>query len=413
MIRHVFKLAWNRRRANGLILVELIGSFLVLCGVLTFVVYLLDQWRRPMGFDYDNVWHVGIDSGPYTPLSEESKRTVHDRVARLVQEVRSLPEVERLSTYDYNVPFGHSTAATLNYVRGVRTQVELSETDAELKDVLGLEVIAGRWLEPGDGDLNWVPLVITQNYAELLYGNEDPVGRELLEYKKDGTLQQPDEDDGVKRIVGVVQNIRRASQCAPAPLSEFLARPTVVESVSKTFPPVALLLKVKPGTTAAFEEKVLRLAHGVAPDWKFEATTLDEARRGVLRDTWMPLLMSGLVAGFLIIMVGMGLVGVLWQTVARRTRELGLRRALGATAAAVRWQVLGELLALTTGAVVVGALVFLQLPILKVFTQAGFNVYLIGLAIGMLVLYPFVVLCGLYPSWLATRVHPVQALQHE
>jgi putative ABC transport system permease protein len=158
---------------------------------------------------------------------------------------------------------------------------------------------------------------------------------------------------------------------------------------------------------------VLRLAHDVAPDWDFELTALEDARKDILQETWLPLLISGVVAGFLVIMVGLGLVGVLWQTVTRRTRELGLRRALGATAMAVRWQVLGELLALTTLAVVVGALIFVQLPLLHLFSQVGFHIYLMALAIGMLVIYPFVVLCGLYPSWLATRVHPVQALQHE
>ena len=44
MIRHLFKLVWNRRSANGLILVELLCSFLVLCGVLASMVYNLDPY---------------------------------------------------------------------------------------------------------------------------------------------------------------------------------------------------------------------------------------------------------------------------------------------------------------------------------------------------------------------------------
>ncbi len=413
MIRHCFKLAWNRRRANGLILVELIGSFLVLCGVLAAVVYNLDQWRRPMGFEHDDVWSLAIDSGTYSTLSDEGKLAAHERATRLAQEVRARPEIEHVSACGYNVPFARSTAQTLNYIQGVREEVEVSEVDPELQEVLDLEVVAGRWLEPGEGDLNWRPVVISRNYAELLFGNDDPIGQPLVERDEKGAIEQPEEGRGEKRVVGVIQSMRRRGSCAPAPLSEFQVRPSVAGDPGRTEPPVALLLKLRPGVTAAFEERLLRLAHDIAPDWKFEVIALEDARRDLLRDTWLPVLMGGSVAGFLVIMVGMGLVGVLWQTVARRTRELGLRRALGATATAVRWQVLGELLALTTGAVVVGALIFLQLPILHVFSQAGYHIYLIALAIGVAVIYPFVVLCGLYPSWLATRVHPVQALQHE
>jgi len=58
--------------------------------------------------------------------------------------------------------------------------------------VLGLEVVAGRWLEPGDGDLNWVPVVISCDYANLLYESEDPIGKVLIEYGDDGQLVQPE-----------------------------------------------------------------------------------------------------------------------------------------------------------------------------------------------------------------------------
>jgi len=76
MIRHFFKLAWNRRRANGLIFVELLCSFLVLCGVLAAVVYNLDQWRRPMGVPLrGRVGSVGRP-GTFSNLSDETKLAI-------------------------------------------------------------------------------------------------------------------------------------------------------------------------------------------------------------------------------------------------------------------------------------------------------------------------------------------------
>jgi putative ABC transport system permease protein len=127
----------------------------------------------------------------------------------------------------------------------------------------------------------------------------------------------------------------------------------------------------------------------------------------------LPVAIAGTIGGFLLLMVGFGLVGVLWHSVTRRTPEIGLRRALGATGDGVRKQIVGELLAVTTIAVLVGTVLFLQLPILGAFGIVGWRIYLYGLVAATAVLYCFVMVCGLYPGWMATRVHPARALQYE
>jgi putative ABC transport system permease protein len=127
----------------------------------------------------------------------------------------------------------------------------------------------------------------------------------------------------------------------------------------------------------------------------------------------VPLFFFGLVASFLILMAGLGLVGVLWQAVTRRTEEMGIRRALGATARRVQWQILGELLVLTTAGVLIGSAIFLQMPILQIIGWIPWEAYLLSLGASLLIIYLFVVVCGLYPSWLATRIHPAEALQYE
>jgi putative ABC transport system permease protein len=50
MIRHVFKLIWNRKRTNFLMVLEIFVSFIVLFAVVGLGVYTLDNWRRPIGF---------------------------------------------------------------------------------------------------------------------------------------------------------------------------------------------------------------------------------------------------------------------------------------------------------------------------------------------------------------------------
>src|SRR6185436_20475381 len=78
----------------------------------------------------------------------------------------------------------------------------------------------------------------------------------------------------------------------------------------------------------------------------------------------VPLGIAALVAAFLIVMVALGLTGVLWQNVTKRTKEIGLRRATGATARQISLQIMGETWILTTLALVVGSVIVLQLPLL-------------------------------------------------
>ena len=78
----------------------------------------------------------------------------------------------------------------------------------------------------------------------------------------------------------------------------------------------------------------------------------------------VPFVAAALIAAFMLIMVALGMVGVLWQSVARRRREIGLRRALGATGRGVSLQVLGELLVVASAGVLLGTAVTVQLPLL-------------------------------------------------
>ena len=72
----------------------------------------------------------------------------------------------------------------------------------------------------------------------------------------------------------------------------------------------------------------------------------------------------GTIAGFLLLMVGLGLTGVVWQSVTQRIREFGLRRAKGATIRSVRAQVLTEMMIMTSLALIVGVALIAQLPLL-------------------------------------------------
>jgi len=119
------------------------------------------------------------------------------------------------------------------------------------------------------------------------------------------------------------------------------------------------------------------------------------------------------VAAFLMLMVGLGLVGVVWQNVTQRTTEIGLRRALGGTATAIYTQVLGELVVITSVGLLLGTGLVVQLPLLGVMTFVGTRVFLVGLGTSLALIYLLTLLCGLYPSMLASKIQPAEALHYE
>ena len=63
MIRHLLKMVWARRRANGLVAAEILVSFVVLLAVTTLGLYYLDNYRQPVGFDHRDVWRLEMDPG--------------------------------------------------------------------------------------------------------------------------------------------------------------------------------------------------------------------------------------------------------------------------------------------------------------------------------------------------------------
>src|SRR4029079_3104954 len=104
-----------------------------------------------------------------------------------------------------------------------------------------------------------------------------------------------------------------------------------------------VLVRTAPGVSPDFEERLQKTVQSVARDWSLSVRRLEDDRRASNGLYVALLVVPGVIALFVLLRVGLGLRGVLWQNVTERTREFGLRRAAGASAHAVRRQVLAEL----------------------------------------------------------------------
>ena len=214
------------------------------------------------------------------------------------------------------------------------------------------------------------------------------------------------------RVVGVITDFRKDGEFSP-PQNWLFFRGTLQPTTTGPSVPRYLVVRARPGTTAAFEAKLVERLDSNAPDMSFRARPLVLARSTMLRDDVPTLAAGGLIAAFLLAMVALGLTGVLWLNVTQRTREVGLRRAKGATARSIQRQLRGEVLVLTSIAVTVGLLVVVQFPILRLFTTVEWTVYASGLVISMVLIYLLTIACAWAPSRLASSIEPAEALRWE
>jgi putative ABC transport system permease protein len=139
---------------------------------------------------------------------------------------------------------------------------------------------------------------------------------------------------------------------------------------------------------------------------------MEEQRRSRHKMVLIPVYIFLTISGFLLINVALGLFGILNLNIARRRGEIGLRRAVGATANGISRQFVGEMWVLATFALLLGLLFAVQFPLMNVFDLDA-AIYTRAILISVLAIYGIVTVCALYPSRQAARIHPSVALHEE
>jgi putative ABC transport system permease protein len=395
MIKHLIKLVWNRKRANLLIALEIFISFLVLLAVIVLAVYFSDNYRRPLGFSYENVWNVQIDMKQLGDDDHTSEQAETGR--QLYLALKEFDEIEAAAGA-VTAPFSDTINQGGIPINGRSFVFRHNETTDDFAKVMGVNLIRGRWFGKEDDGSDWQPVVINRLSELAIFGNEDAVGKEIPSFGNQ------------MRVVGVVEEFRHDGDFAD-PENVIFYRADLSDPGNR--PPRNLLIKLRSGTTRQFEERLVARLQAVAKDWSFQVQPLVELRESRLQMLLVPVGIAGLVAAFLMIMVALGLTGVLWQNVTQRTKEIGLRRAKGATRQKIHRQILGELFIVTSFGLIAGVLVVVQFPLLNLIGFISTKVYVVSIIISLVMIYLLTLVCGLYPSRLATKVQPAEALHYE
>lgn len=401
MMRHLLKNVWNRRSSYTLLGLEFLVCFLIASVMAISGIYALNNYRRPLGFEYRNVWLVAMNPSGLTSFEMEEKAAIEDSVA-MQQVYRTLREFEETIAVaeDGPAPFTGSMSSNSITIKGQESMYYLSRAGDGLAEVLQLDLVAGRWFNSSDNAATGEPVVINTSLARFMFGDEEAVGKSL--------------NIGGNReisVAGVVSGHRFMGPFED-PYHFMFYRGRLDRPISAGLP-AQFLVRVHPGTPRNFEKKLHPALRAAAPGWEAKISTLSEKRASFIRDEVQRLLLYLVLGGSLLLMVALGLVGVLWQSVTQRTREIGIRRAVGADARWIYVQFASEILVLTTLAVVVGVVLVLHSAVLDLFPSVSAGVYAAGLLAAAVVLYLLVIAAALYPGWLATRIQPAEALHYE
>src|SRR5262245_57486209 len=202
---------------------------------------------------------------------------------------------------------------------------------------MGIQLVRGRVFTPRDDEDGPPVAIINEAMARRFWPNEDPVGRRLTSYA------------GVSReIVGIVRDVKNrdlAENAGPQLYTPYVQRPWPFLAVvaRTTADPVALAATLRQAVAAADPD----LAAG-------DVRTIDDY---LAQSVATPRFNATLIAGFAVLalfLAGCGLYGVMSYAVVQRSREIGIRMALGAQPGDVRGMVVSQALKMGLGGLIVG-----------------------------------------------------------
>ncbi|HJR62685.1 MAG TPA: ABC transporter permease, partial [Gemmatimonadaceae bacterium] len=358
--------------------------------------------RIDPGFDAARVLTMRVSlSGPAYDSSSAQQQFFEE----LVERVRVLPGVERVGAASH-VPLNGGGTNTLR-VEGQPEPDRARRPEATLRGVAGdyfaalrVPLIEGRVLSSRDDERSPYAVMIDQSLARRLF----PGGRAL-----GGRLRFYAFPDSTWEIVGVVGDVRTVSLDVPAPTIYYshlqAAENRMSLAVRTTDHPAALAGAVRRVVTAL--DPSLPVYAISTMEQQITSTPAVAARR-------YPLVLIGAFAAAALVLAVVGIYGVIAYDVAQRTRELGIRIALGATSADIIRLVLrhGALLALT--GIALGTVIALALSRSIVSVLYGVRTTdPITYAAVAIVLAAVAIAATLIPAHRATRVDPANVMRAE
>ncbi len=327
----------------------------------------------------------------------EQRATVY---RKFLEAVRAIPGVESAGTVDA-LPFsGENHGGFIDLGSKGQLVSEIDVVGGDYLQTLGVRLEAGRWFREDEMKEGNKSAIINDALARRLWPHGNALGRQICVC----SAEQP---NNWKRVIGVVSGVRHADLDAGPGFSMYLAGGALEE---------AAFLVVKTDRPAGEMEAAIRRAvAGVDPD---QPVLLSASLQGLIDDSLSArrfiLNLLAVTAGLALLLSAAGVYGVTLYTTSRRTQEIGLRMALGATPGRVQAMVFRQgFLSVAAGLAIGLALAAMLMRTLRgvLAGLADANLLSFWIAAGLVSLIAATA-CWL-PARRATRIDPMSALRQD
>ncbi len=352
--------------------------------------YILDQIE---GVGANIVYAKYVREGPLLASGLADEISMGD-----LEAVRELPGVAEIA--------GTRGISTMVVRAGVERPVELVGVTQGFQRVRNLALLRGRMLDPDDFALQSKNCIITQELAALMFPGESAVGREIrfgeLPFTVVGVFQERVSTFGQSEI-------KRESALIPYPVLRYFgdfnfirtlyaqaARPDLVQTVTRR------------------TQEVLEGRHRPGAVYQVEnLTSLLAAASNIANALTVVLLTIAFIA---LVISGIGIMNIMLVTVTQRTREIGIRKAIGAPQREILWQFLLEAVMISAAGALAGIVIAVSIPLLiQPFLPGNLRVPIswVSVVVAFAVTCFTGVLFGYLPANRAARLQPTESLRYE
>src|SRR5436190_3382324 len=317
----------------GLIVLQIAITLAVVTNAINMILAERAKMLRPSGFDDQNL--MWVYSRPFaTAFGERAYRITSAETD--LRNLRTIPGVRGVSN-TFFIPWqgGGSSGAVKDAGENTAHQIQEYGTTPGLMETLGTKIVSGRDLRENDIDddpnSKTATVIISRGAEKLLFGSASGVGKQVL----DGTTAYT--------IVGVFDPFYNPYGF---PIDEY----AMFYAGHSSYGGASFLVRTEPGAFKSVAQEIPKRLVALNDGRNVEVKAIDTIKTQYFIESRMVVNGMTAVIVLLLIVTGLGIVGVTSFAVTERTRQIGTRRALGATRPAiVRYFLLENWMVTTTG----------------------------------------------------------------
>lgn len=297
-------------------------------------------------------------------------------------------------------------------VGGENMNARITGASVEYMQAYNLNVASGSFFTAYDYERGAKVAVLGTNVAETLFEGVDPIG------------QQMRMGNNVVRVIGILESkeggIGSANDSTLIPLSALqqMVAQSRTSQGERVVSSIALTVSDESQTDYVIEKitSLLRSRHQLGPgvDNDFSITSMEELTSMLSETVGTLTLLLGAIAAISLLVGGIGVMNIMLVSVLERTREIGIRKALGARERDIWGQFLIEAVFLTFAGGIIGvtlgwvvSLVVDRMELMSTLVTADIIILAVSVSVGIGLFF------GFYPAWRASRLNPIDALRSE